>query len=236
VFFGRTGEMRALVDQLRERPFVVIAGEAGVGKTSLCLAGILPILSRGALGGARKWVPVPLFPGARPMAALAEALADHVELSSDEALCQLAADPEPVLAKFRAGHRGGCTAHVLFVDSLDDLATGGAPPDEIRRFAAILAKLAEPAPALRVLATLRAQHLLAVAQLPGLCTVIGPAIYLLLEPRDERALRDIIVEPARLGGRDVDEPVVSSLLAAASRGELRLGDLESRLAALWDAR
>jgi hypothetical protein len=86
-----------------------------------------------------------------------------------------------------------------------------------------------------VLATLRAQNLLAVAQLPGLCNVIGPALYLLLEPRDERALRDIIVEPARLGGRDVDEPTVASLLAAASRGELRLADLSARLAALWDA-
>jgi serine/threonine protein kinase len=236
VFFGRTGELRALVDQLRDRPFVVVAGEPGAGKTSLCLAGLLPILMRGALGGARKWVPVPLSPGARPMAALAAALADHVELPIEEVARRLEDDPEPVLAKLRAGHRGGCTAHVLFVDSLDDLVAPGVPPDEVRRFAALLGKLAEPAPALRVLATLRTPNLLAVAQLPGLCAVIGPAIYLLLEPRDERALRDIIVEPARLGGRDVEEPIVSSLLDAAARGELRLADLESRLAALWDAR
>jgi serine/threonine protein kinase len=235
VFFGRTAELRALVDQVRERPLVVVAGEAGAGKTSLCLAGLLPIIARGALGGARKWVPVPLAPGARPMAALADALAAHVELPPAEIARLLIEDPEPVLARFRAGHRGGCTAHVLFVDPLDDLVAAAAPPDEARRFAALLGKLAEPAPALRVLATVRAQHLLAVAQLPGLSAVIGPAIFLLLEPRDERALRDIIVEPARLGGRDVDEPVVSSLLGAASRGELRLGELESRLAALWDA-
>ncbi len=105
----------------------------------------------------------------------------------------------------------------------------------MRRFAALLGKLAEPAPALRVLATVRAQHLLAVAQLPGLSAAIGPAIFFLLEPRDERALRDIIIEPGRLGDRDLDEPTARSLLGAASRGELRLGELESRLTALWDA-
>ncbi len=236
VFFGRRDELRLLVDQLRDRPFVVVAGEAGAGKTSLCLAGLLPIVARGALGGARKWVPVTLAPGARPIAALVEALAAHVELPPAEIARLLVDDPDPVLARFRAGHRGGCTAHVLFVDSLDDLVGPAVPPEEARRFAVLLGKLAEPAPALRVLATVRAQNLLAVAQLPGLSAAIGPAIFLLLEPRDERALRDIIVEPARLGGRDVDEPVVSSLLQAASRGELRLGELESRLAAMWDGR
>jgi hypothetical protein len=236
VFFGRTGELRQLVDQLRERPFVVVAGEAGAGKTSLCLAGLLPIVARGALGGARKWVPVPISPGTRPLAALTEAVAAHVELPPGEVARLLVEDPDPVLAKFRAGHRGGCTAHVLFVDSLDDLVAPGVLPDEARRFAALLGKLAEPAPALRVLATVRAQNLFAVAGLPGLSAVIGPAIFLLLEPRDEHALRDIIVEPARLGGRDVDEPTVRALLGPAARGELRLGELESRLAALWDAK
>jgi eukaryotic-like serine/threonine-protein kinase len=236
VFFGRTGELRQLVDQLRERPFIVVAGEAGAGKTSLCMAGLLPIVSRGALGGARKWVPVPISPGTRPLAALTGAVAAHVDLPPGEVARLLIEDPDPVLAMFRAGHRGGCTAHVLFVDALDDLVAPGAPPEEARRFAALLGKLAEPAPALRVLATVRAQNLLAVAGLPGLSAAIGPAIFLLLEPRDERALRDIIVEPARLGGRDLDEPTARSLLGAAARGELRLGELEARLAALWDAR
>ena len=235
VFFGRRGELRSLIDQLRGRPFVVVTGEAGAGKSSLCMAGLLPIVMRGALGGARTWVPVPVTPGARPLAALAGVLADHVELPRDEIDRLLVADPEPVIAQFRAGHRGGCTAHVLFVDQLEDLVTI-ADGDEARRFAAILGKLAEPAPALRVLATLRTQDMLAVAQLPGLASAIGPAIYLLLEPRDEAALREIVVEPARLKGGDVADPVARSLVAAAAGGRLRLGELEARLATLWDER
>jgi len=233
VFFGRHDELRSLVDQLRDRPFVVVAGEAGAGKSSLCMAGLLPIVARGALGGTRKWVPVPLTPGPRPLAALADALAAHVDVPRDQVARLLLDDPAPVIAQFRAGHRGGCTAHVLFVDQLEQLVTL-ADRDEARRFATILGKLAEPAPALRVLATLRAPDMLAVAQLPGLAAAIGPAIYLLLEPRNEAALREIAVEPARLKGRDVDDPAVSSLVAAAARGELRLGEFQARLATLWD--
>jgi hypothetical protein len=235
VFFGRGDELRALVDQLRARPFVVVAGDAGAGKSSLCMAGLLPIVLRGALGGARKWVPVPMTPGPRPLATLAGVLADHVELPRDEIAQRLADDPDPVIAQFRAGHRGGCTAHVLFVDQLEELITV-ADRDEARQFAAILGKLAEPAPALRVLATLRTQDMMAVAQLPGLASKIGPAIYLLLEPRDEAALREIVVEPARLKGHDVADPLASSLVAAAASGELRLGELEARLATMWDER
>jgi hypothetical protein len=177
-------------------------------------------------------VPVPLTPGPRPLAALADALAAHVDFPRDEVGQLLLDDPAPVIAQFRAGHRGGCTAHVLFVDQLEQLVTI-ADRDEARRFAAILGKLAEPAPALRVLATLRTQDMMAVAQLPGLASAIGPAIYLLLEPRNEAALREIAVEPARLKGRDVEDPVVSSLVAAAARGELRLGEFQTRLATLW---
>jgi eukaryotic-like serine/threonine-protein kinase len=235
VFFGRHDELRALVDQLRARPFVVVTGDAGAGKSSLCMAGLLPIVMRGALGGARKWVPVAMTPGPRPLATLAGVLADHVELPRDEILQRLIDDPEPVIAQFRAGHRGGCTAHVLFIDQLEELLTV-ADRGEARQFAAVLGKLAEPAPALRVLATLRTQDMMAVAQLPGLATAIGPALYLLLEPRDEAALREIVVEPARLKGGDVEAPVASSLVAAALAGELRLGELEARLASLWDAR
>jgi len=239
VFFGRRDELRALVDQLRARPLVVVAGDAGAGKTSLCKAGLLPIVSRGALGGARKWVPVLVTPGPRPLAELALALAGHLDDSAgghptaETVERQLRGDPDPVIAKFRAGHRGGCTAHVLFVDQLEQLVTRSDPADA-RLAAAIIGKLAEPAPSLRVLATVRAESLLAVARLPGLAAVLGSSVYLLLEPYAEAAWREIIVEPARLSGRAVAEPLASALVEQAQRGELGLGELGARLAGLWE--
>src|SRR5437764_746466 len=41
LFFGRGPEIRSGTERLRSEPFVLIAGESGVGKSSLCRAGVL---------------------------------------------------------------------------------------------------------------------------------------------------------------------------------------------------
>ena len=46
LFFGRNAEVRAVVERLRAEPFVLVAGDSGVGKSSLCLAGVLPQIGR----------------------------------------------------------------------------------------------------------------------------------------------------------------------------------------------
>ena len=223
VFFGRGTELRAVIDQLRTKPFVAIMGEPGVGKTSLCMAGVLPLVARGALAGSRKWVPLPMTVGDDPIGALAAAISGHVERDPTALPRLLRDDPDPVLAELRAGHRGGCTAHVLFVDKLEDLLHVSS--DDARHFASLLGKLAEPTPAFRVLATLHTSAMTEVAQLPGLSTAIAPALFLLLEPRDRK---DIIVEPARLAGRELPDDDVRALLA------LPLRELAPRLATLWE--
>ena len=47
LFFGRGAEIRAVVERLRAEPFVLVAGDSGVGKSSLCRAGVLPLVERG---------------------------------------------------------------------------------------------------------------------------------------------------------------------------------------------
>src|SRR6185436_2559248 len=42
LFFGRGPEIRAILERLRSEPMVLIAGDSGVGKSSLCRAGVLP--------------------------------------------------------------------------------------------------------------------------------------------------------------------------------------------------
>ena len=42
LFFGRNQDIGAIVDRLRRDSFVVVAGDSGVGKSSLCRAGVLP--------------------------------------------------------------------------------------------------------------------------------------------------------------------------------------------------
>src|SRR5262249_57477077 len=75
LFFGRAAETRALLDRLRGEPFVLVAGDSGVGKSSLCRAGLLPLVADGVLGDGLAWNVASIVPGRRPLAALAAGLA-----------------------------------------------------------------------------------------------------------------------------------------------------------------
>ena len=50
LFFGREGDIRAVLDRLRGSHLVLVAGESGVGKSSLCRAGVLPRVAQGVPG------------------------------------------------------------------------------------------------------------------------------------------------------------------------------------------
>ncbi len=83
-FFGRD----AVVEELRaalaavlaagEARLLAVTGPSGSGKSSLIHAGLAPRLKEGAVPGSASWRYLgPLFPGMRPMDALAAALAAH---------------------------------------------------------------------------------------------------------------------------------------------------------------
>ncbi|HZJ66988.1 MAG TPA: serine/threonine-protein kinase, partial [Kofleriaceae bacterium] len=69
VFFGRGAEIRAVIERLRADPFVLVTGDSGVGKSSLCRAGVLPWLAD------HGWSRVDVVPGRHPVHSLAAALA-----------------------------------------------------------------------------------------------------------------------------------------------------------------
>ena len=55
LFLGRRSECGTLLDRLRSESVLVIAGDAGSGKTSLLRAGLLPLIGEGAVGAGRRW-------------------------------------------------------------------------------------------------------------------------------------------------------------------------------------
>ena len=234
IFFGRRAELGALLERLQRSPFVLLLGDAGVGKSSLCRAGLLPLVAEGALGGPRRWAALTVTPGGRPLAALAAALADHLAASPAQVEELARAAPDELVARFRRGH-GPCSAHLVLLDPLDDLVTR-ADPAEAAVVGRLLGLLARPSPTVRLIATLRTEHLARAAVIPGLAEVIGPAPYILVEPRSEEAVREIILGPARVGGVSFEPPVVEVLVRAATSGGLDLAALERTLAALWRER
>lgn len=224
VFYGRGTDITAIVDRLRSAPLVVVAGDSGIGKSSLCRAGVLPAITAGGLGDRRTWRTRTVLVGRHAAAALRDALGlpgAAGELTVDEVARAAGASPE--------------TGLVILVDQLEELVTLNAP-DEAARAAAILAAVARGVPGVKLLAAVRGDFLTRVAALPALGAVIARSLHLLgpLSPADAR---DAVVGPARAKGvRFETEALVDALAASITAQPGALPLLSFALAELWQRR
>jgi formylglycine-generating enzyme required for sulfatase activity len=229
LFFGRSGEVRAILDRLRAGPFVLVAGDSGAGKSSLCRAGVLPAVAAGALDGPCAVVSAAL--GREPLASLASALAPL--LGGDEASLAdaLRHDPASVARALRLRREPA----LLFVDQLEELCTLAAPA-EATAFAEALARLAARGGGARVLGAVRSDFLARLSSLPGLGDDLAPALFFLRQLSRER-LREAIVEPAHAKGYAFEsDAMVTAMVTDAMGAGGGLPLLQFALAELWEAR
>ena len=231
-FFGRAEELGAVVELLREGPLVLIAGDSGAGKSSLCRAGVLPLIEDGALGEGRRFKSVTLYPGRQPLEALRAALTPWLpELRADPALLQRPED----LSRALWARSGGGEGLIVFIDQLEELVTqsGRAEAEAVAR---IIAHLGARHPGLRLLMTARGDFLTRLAALPELRAVITRSLYL-LGPISRAGLRNAIVGPARRGGIGFEsEALVEELIASAGASDGSLPLLQFALSKLWEHR
>ena len=232
VFFGRVAEIRTVVDRLRVQPFVLVAGDSGVGKSSLCRAGVLPAISEPPGVGNRIWSSVAMIPGRRPLQTLVSALASHLNLKEEALRTLLLGEPEG-LVRLIARRQGKDRGFVLFIDQLEELATLAEAP-QVEPFGRFLASFADGAPSLRLLASVRGDFLTRAAALPQIGPFINPAVYL-LTPLTREGMREAITGPAALQGVHFEtDGLVDELITAGAEGSLPL--LQFALAELWEAR
>jgi formylglycine-generating enzyme required for sulfatase activity len=226
LFFGRGRDTRAVIDRLRGERFVLVVGESGVGKSSLCRAAVAPAIEEGALDDGRRWASVVITPGRRPAAALAAALGAEA--------AQVLEQPQTVVRDLQR-RLGGERGLLVIVDQLEELVTL-ADPDEARAAAEVIAAIVANDVDVRVLATARGDLL---AQLTGAAT-LGPLIGRALEPLlplDAAGVRASIEGPARAAGVSfADDAIVDELVAAAGRSQAGLPLLQFALAELWERR
>jgi eukaryotic-like serine/threonine-protein kinase len=226
LFFGRGVELRAILERLRFHSFVLVAGDSGVGKSSLCRAGVVPALEE---TGAR--VATALL-GRHPVAALSAALAPLLNAAEADVAEKLRVDPNEILRAFRAE---GDAPPVVFIDQLEELRTL-AGDEEAAAAAEILAAMADPSSGIRLLATARTDFLARLSALPGLGEAIVPSLYL-LQPLSPAKLREAIVGPARVKGFSFEtEAMVDTLVDSAARAGGAMPLLQFALAELWEAR
>jgi formylglycine-generating enzyme required for sulfatase activity len=234
LFFGRRREQRAVLERLKGEPFLLITGDSGVGKSSLCLAGVIPLIADGALEDGRKWRSARLVPGRRPVSALAAALAPVLEVAEEALAESLRTEPSGLARRLRA-KLGASDGLLLYVDQLEELVTL-ASPEEATQAGLALGELAEGVTGVRLLTTGRSDFLTRLTAVPGLGAEVPRALYLLRALTADE-MREAIIGPARVKSvRFESEALVDTLVASTSTTEGGLPLLQFALAELWEAR
>ena len=217
LFFGRDADIQAVIDRLRTETVVLVAGQSGVGKSSLIRAGVLPRIVEHGLGDGRSWRACSMVPGANPLTSLASELGRHIRSDESGDSASLASELEHDLtaASRRLRHwQGDGRGTILFVDQLEELVTLSEPA-QAKVASRALAELAQRAPGVRFLATVRGDKLTELAQLPGLGRLIERSLYI-LRSLGEDDIRDAIEGPARARGVAFESNALVETLVAST--------------------
>lgn len=233
-FFGREDEVGVVIDRLRAEPFVLVTGDSGVGKSSLCRAGVLPEIEGARLGDERTWTVRTWVPGQDPLAGLGALLAPELQVPEADAVARLQADPAALALELRRklGHKRGL---LLFVDQMEELVTLSEPMAAVM-VDAWLGLIAAGVQGVKLLGAARADLLTRLASLPVLGDSLTRALFI-LRPLSKSRLRDVIVGPARaLGVRFESDAMVDALAEAAGESGGSLPLLQFALSELWERR
>ncbi|AEG00457.1 AAA family ATPase [Methylomonas methanica] len=235
IFFGRTRAVGDILNALRNqaaerRPFVLLTGMSGIGKSSVVRAGVLPSLTQpGIIEGVGLWRHAVMRP-AESAGDLFDGLANA--LLREQALPELssALSPKELAATLRQSPSSAVpliklalsqaakqlqeqqqltalpiTRLVLVVDQLEELFTlQSVAPDERRHFVAALAALINDGQ-IWIIATLRSDFYHRCAELPALQDMKeGNGTYDLKPPSAAEILQ-MIRQPARIAGLRFEE-------------------------------
>jgi WD40 repeat protein len=243
-YVGREREVVGLVGRLRNQPLVVVAGPSGAGKSSFVRAGVIPALKRSG----EPWEAFIVRPGRRPLAALADVVAQIAPATQEGALAAssieavlgaLPTQPGLVGALLRARCRreGGRHRILLFVDQFEELYTLGADVAERAAFVACLEGAADDASSpLRVMLSLRSDFLYRMAEDRHFLAEVTRGLVFLL-PMGRDGLRAALTRPLEVAGyRFENEAMVEAMVGGLERTKSPLPLLQFTAAKLWEAR
>ncbi len=236
VFFGRESEVVEVLERLRSQGGLVLVGPSGAGKSSLALAGVVPAVVEGALGGGLTFRSERLEPRSHPVASLAAALGRTGLRSERDWLAFVRATPGHLGEEVRGLLPPG-QGLLLVVDQLEELATLTASETERDTFARALGSLvAVPAPELRLLATVRADLMDRLFALEPLRPLLTRGFYP-VRPLLGEALRRALLGPAEAAGYQLEDPAIAdAIVADAARTPAALPLLSFAMASWWQAR
>jgi serine/threonine protein kinase len=232
LYFGRAGDVGAVLEVLRGHGLAAVVGPSGSGKSSLARAGVLPAVADGALGAwPAAWDTVVVEPGPDPRAAFLAALAP---LLPGPGAAELDA-PALVAALAERAARGG-RGLVILVDQLEELCTLASGPGRAWA-AALLAQLAAHAlPGLRAVVTVRRDLLDPLLGIEGLGGALIPGS-VLIEPVGEHTWGVILDRALGAYGYTLeDEALRAAIMAEIARTASAMPLVMFALTELWALR
>ena len=234
LFFGRKSEIGTLIDRLRTEQFILVAADSGVGKSSLCRAGVLPLIAEGALGGNCTWNQITLVPGRKPLTSLVASLCWGLGCNEESLTAELKQDPSQ-LPRLLHRHLGEGRGLLLFMDQMEELVTIG-DKEEVAIVGEALASLASRVGNLRLLGTVRSDFLARLASVPGLGDEISRALYI-LRPLSLDKIREVITGPVHKKGVSFEnDALVAHIADSTAQTDGGLPLLQFALAELWEVK
>lgn len=230
LFFGREAETEILTERLHDPSarFVVIVGAAGVGKSSLVGAGLLPRLTaensadnmRWVLpqwnNETRQWIGLRFTPGEagdNPFVALANQIAP---LMSGEQARDLATKlnntPDAIAGIIQTLLRGkpDSAEAVVVIDQFEELFAL-VHERYVAPFVELLATLVKSQTRTRVVVALRAEYYARCVALPALADLFSTASFPLSSP-DAAAIEKMVTEPAKRANITFEDRLVERIV------------------------
>ena len=194
-----------------------LAAVPGTGKSSLVDAGVLPRIEESGIGDGKMYVCARMVPsqGINPFDALLRPLhayAERAGFNVYELAEKMAAQPDILPEKIREMVSKGLNGNglVLFLDQMEELFTA-QDAKVSNKFLTALYDAAQKG-SLRVLATIRSDHLHHCHTHPEMLRILrGPGHYP-LGPVEPFMLSDMIVKPAQCAGLSVNETLARRIV------------------------
>ncbi len=248
-FFGRRQLVESLLAKVATERLIAVVGPSGSGKSSIVLAGLLPILkaggvaAQGATSASAQWrYSERMVPGSDPLANLGRAIqlneqdgrlditvaAKYIFLADG---CQREPD---YLVKLL--NETGQDPFVLVIDQFEELFTL-CTDDALRRafIHNLLSLIQAPGARHTVILTMRTDFESFVARLPDFLPHFEEAL-VRVTPLNAAELRDVIERPAALVGLKFETGVVDALVQDVLGEPAALPLLQFTLLKLWERR
>lgn len=241
VFFGRERLVEAAARMTAKSRLLVVVGPSGSGKSSLVLAGLLPVLKEGAVPGSEGWRYAPrMVPGSDPMANLARALYSlqcKPEQDAEQWTAQHAAlltlEPGRLPELLERDHDA---AALLVVDQFEEVFTLCVDDAARRAFvAALTALFRQRGHRHTVVLTMRTDFESLVSRIPDFHAQFERHL-LRVTPLNAAELRTSITAPAELVGLKFEQGLVDTLLEDILGEPAALPLLQFTLLKLWEHR